>query len=37
MGAKDVAARLKSTGFLQTQGFIGGKFVDAYDGKTIDV
>lgn len=37
MGANDVAARLNSSGFLRTQGFIGGKWVDAYGGKTIQV
>ncbi|WOG85741.1 hypothetical protein DCAR_0104934 [Daucus carota subsp. sativus] len=37
MGANDVLARLNSSGFLRTQGFIGGKWVDAYDGKTIQV
>ncbi|KAL8106990.1 succinate-semialdehyde dehydrogenase, mitochondrial-like [Apium graveolens] len=37
MGANDVLARLNSSGFLKTQGFIGGKWVDAYDGKTLEV
>ncbi|KAK1372394.1 Succinate-semialdehyde dehydrogenase [Heracleum sosnowskyi] len=37
MGTNDVAARLNSSGFLRTQGFIGGKWVDANDKKTIQV
>ncbi|KAA8523398.1 hypothetical protein F0562_009821 [Nyssa sinensis] len=37
MEAESVAARLNSSGFLRTQGFIGGKWTDAYDGKTIKV
>ncbi|XP_017228535.1 succinate-semialdehyde dehydrogenase, mitochondrial [Daucus carota subsp. sativus] len=36
-GANDVAARLNSSGFFRTQGLIGGKWVDAYAGKTIEV
>ncbi|XP_051128482.1 succinate-semialdehyde dehydrogenase, mitochondrial isoform X2 [Andrographis paniculata] len=35
--ARSVASRLSSSGFIRTQGFIGGKWVDAYDGKTIEV
>lgn len=37
MGSNDVAARLNSSGFLKTQGLIGGKWIDSYDGKTIQV
>ncbi|KAJ8503963.1 hypothetical protein OPV22_004849 [Ensete ventricosum] len=29
--------RLKESGLLKTQGLIGGKWIDAYDGKTIQV
>ncbi|CAL9754127.1 unnamed protein product [Musa acuminata subsp. burmannicoides] len=29
--------RLKESGLLRTQGLIGGKWIDAYDGKTIQV
>ncbi|KAH6836654.1 aldehyde dehydrogenase 5F1 [Perilla frutescens var. hirtella] len=35
--ARSVAARLSSSGFIRSQGFIGGKWTDAYDGKTIEV
>lgn len=35
--AQSVAARLNSAGFIRSQGFIGGKWTDAYDGKTIEV
>ncbi|XP_052206645.1 succinate-semialdehyde dehydrogenase, mitochondrial [Diospyros lotus] len=35
--AQSVAARLNSSGFLRTQALIGGKWTDAYDGKTIGV
>ena len=35
--ASSVAARLSSSGFIRSQGFIGGKWTDAYDGKTIEV
>ncbi|KAL0398956.1 UNVERIFIED_CONTAM: Succinate-semialdehyde dehydrogenase, mitochondrial [Sesamum radiatum] len=35
--AQSVAARLNSAGFIRNQGFIGGKWTDAYDGKTIEV
>ncbi|KAF3448800.1 hypothetical protein FNV43_RR09513 [Rhamnella rubrinervis] len=37
MDAKTVASRLTSSGLLRTQGLIGGKWSDAYDGKTIEV
>ncbi|XP_074557034.1 succinate-semialdehyde dehydrogenase, mitochondrial-like [Curcuma longa] len=29
--------RLRQSGLLRTQGLIGGKWIDAYDGKTIPV
>lgn len=29
--------RLRESGILRTQGLIGGKWVDAYDGKTLEV
>lgn len=35
--SQSVAARLNSSGFLRTQGLIAGKWIDAYDGKTIEV
>ncbi|KAG8386551.1 hypothetical protein BUALT_Bualt03G0160100 [Buddleja alternifolia] len=35
--AQSVAARLSSSGFIRSQGLIGGKWTDAYDGKTIEV
>ncbi|KAI3456648.1 hypothetical protein Pfo_013311 [Paulownia fortunei] len=35
--AQSVAARLNSSGFIRSQGFVGGKWTDAYDGKTIEV
>lgn len=35
--ASSIAARLSSSGFIKSQGFIGGKWTDAYDGKTIEV
>lgn len=35
--AQSIAARLNSSGFIRSQGFIGGKWTDAYDGKTIEV
>ncbi|KAJ0975933.1 hypothetical protein J5N97_017898 [Dioscorea zingiberensis] len=34
---KAAAERLRESGLLKTQGLIGGKWVDAYDGKTIQV
>ncbi|KAL5731271.1 succinate-semialdehyde dehydrogenase (NAD(+)) [Ranunculus cassubicifolius] len=37
MDTKSTADQLRSSGLLQTQGLIGGKWVDAYDGKTIEV
>ncbi|XP_027172453.1 succinate-semialdehyde dehydrogenase, mitochondrial [Coffea eugenioides] len=37
MQAQNVAARLSSSGFLHAQGLVGGKWTDAYDGKTIEV
>lgn len=37
MEAQSVADRLNSSGFLRTQGLIGGKWIDAYDGKTLKV
>lgn len=37
MMAQDYAAQLNSSGLLRTQGLIGGKWTDAYDGKTIEV
>lgn len=29
--------KVRAAGLLRTQGLIGGKWVDAYDGKTIEV
>ncbi|OIW11700.1 hypothetical protein TanjilG_12219 [Lupinus angustifolius] len=37
MDARSVASQLNSSGLLRTQGLIGGKWSDAYDGKTIKV
>ncbi|KAK9266679.1 hypothetical protein L1049_005515 [Liquidambar formosana] len=37
MEAKGFTARLNSSGLLRTQGLIGGRWTDAYDGKTIEV
>ncbi|KAK4285634.1 hypothetical protein QN277_002306 [Acacia crassicarpa] len=37
MDAKSVASQLKSSGLLRTQGLVGGKWSDSYDGKTIKV
>lgn len=34
---KNVVDLLKTCGLLQTKGLIGGKWTDAYDGKTIQV
>ncbi|KAH7654580.1 Succinate semialdehyde dehydrogenase protein [Dioscorea alata] len=34
---KAALARLKESKLLKTQGIIGGKWIDAYDGKTIQV
>lgn len=35
--AQNFAERLKNSGLLRTQGLIGGKWSDAYDGKVIEV
>ena len=37
MNTQSVASKLNSSGLLRTQGLIGGKWSDAYDGKTIQV
>ncbi|PON98847.1 Succinylglutamate-semialdehyde dehydrogenase, partial [Trema orientale] len=37
MDSKSVASQLKTSGLLRTQGLIGGKWVDSYDGETIKV
>ncbi|KAF5206465.1 Succinate-semialdehyde dehydrogenase protein [Thalictrum thalictroides] len=37
MDTQGAAAELRSSGLLQTQGLIGGKWTDAYDKKTIEV
>ncbi|KAI3810071.1 hypothetical protein L1987_19678 [Smallanthus sonchifolius] len=37
METENVVARLKSSGLLRTKGLIGGIWIDAYDGKTIEV
>jgi len=40
MGSVDAGAameKIRAAGLLRTQGLIGGKWVDAYDGKTIEV
>lgn len=34
---KSIADKLRSSGLLRTQGLIGGKWTDAYDGKTLEV
>ncbi|TXG71381.1 hypothetical protein EZV62_006316 [Acer yangbiense] len=34
---KSITAKLRSSGLLRTQGLIGGKWTDAYDGKTLEV
>lgn len=34
---QSVASRLHSSGLLRTQGLIGGKWTNAYDGKTLEV
>ncbi|KVI10235.1 succinate-semialdehyde dehydrogenase, mitochondrial [Cynara cardunculus var. scolymus] len=34
---ESIVARLKSSGLFQTKGLIGGKWTDAYDGRTIEV
>ncbi|XP_010268381.1 PREDICTED: succinate-semialdehyde dehydrogenase, mitochondrial [Nelumbo nucifera] len=35
--AQNAATRLSGSGLLRTQGLIGGRWTDAYDGKTIKV
>ncbi|GKE50950.1 succinate-semialdehyde dehydrogenase, mitochondrial-like protein, partial [Tanacetum coccineum] len=37
METESVVARLKSCGLFRTKGLIGGKWVDAYDERTIEV
>lgn len=37
VNARSVVDRLRNSGLLQTQVLIGGKWTDAYDGKTIQV
>lgn len=37
MDAKGFASRLVDAGLLRSQALIGGKWSDAYDGKTIEV
>ncbi|KAL1300097.1 hypothetical protein HN51_044782 [Arachis hypogaea] len=37
MDARSIASQLNSSGLLKTQGLIGGKWSDSYDGKTIKV
>ncbi|GKV06804.1 hypothetical protein SLEP1_g18641 [Rubroshorea leprosula] len=37
METKSIATRIQNSGLFRTQGLIGGKWVDAYDGKTIKV
>ncbi|WCJ28638.1 Succinate-semialdehyde dehydrogenase mitochondrial [Euphorbia peplus] len=37
MKTESLVTRLASAGLLRTQGLIGGKWIDAYDGKTIQV
>lgn len=34
---QSITTRLQSCGLLRSQGLIGGKLIDAYDGKTIMV
>ncbi|ONK65836.1 uncharacterized protein A4U43_C06F1470 [Asparagus officinalis] len=34
---KEAATRLRDSGLLRSQGFVGGKWVDACDGKTFEV
>ncbi|KAJ0973593.1 hypothetical protein J5N97_015558 [Dioscorea zingiberensis] len=34
---KAAAERLRASGLLKTQALIGGKWIDAYDGKTIQI
>ncbi|KGN46791.1 succinate-semialdehyde dehydrogenase, mitochondrial [Cucumis sativus] len=35
--AQSITTRLHSSGLLRSQGLIGGKWIDAYDGKTLKV
>ena len=35
--APSVVTRLQSSGLFRSQGLIGGKWIDAYDGKTFKV
>lgn len=35
--AQSIATRLHSSGLLRSQGLIGGKWIDAYDGRTMKV
>ncbi|XP_038689991.1 succinate-semialdehyde dehydrogenase, mitochondrial isoform X2 [Tripterygium wilfordii] len=37
MDTQSIVAKLSSSGLFQTKGLIGGKWTDAYDGKTIKV
>ncbi|KAF8412660.1 hypothetical protein HHK36_000628 [Tetracentron sinense] len=37
METQSLTARLSGAGLLRTQGLIGGKWTEAYDGKTIEV
>ena len=37
MDARSIASQLNRSGLLKTQGLIGGKWSDSYDGKTIQV
>ncbi|XP_076892470.1 succinate-semialdehyde dehydrogenase, mitochondrial-like [Bidens hawaiensis] len=37
METENAVARLKSSRLFRTKGLIGGKWIDAYDGKTIEV
>ncbi|KAF6136638.1 hypothetical protein GIB67_016094 [Kingdonia uniflora] len=37
MDAQNVASQLSGSGLLRTQGLIGGKWTEAYDGSTIKV
>lgn len=37
METQSIAAKLRSAGLLRNQALIGGKWIDAYDGKTIEV
>ncbi|KAK9057656.1 hypothetical protein SSX86_022492 [Deinandra increscens subsp. villosa] len=37
METESIVARLKSCGLFPTKGLVGGKWIDAYDGNTIEV